>query len=525
MICDELKCIIYPSHSISDITERIGRWEAASFSRLQLELAIMDTTSLMSDILELKEHTLRTMHQLHLPRSVSEKVSLTVQKLACGLCYHCDEKYHGNISGYDPNGEEDHPSCGGAKTVLEKILYCRHLAHKTASHIRGNIILTWESHTSLVESTEEIAFGEADEYRDCHHLEKGTRSVDSERDYLVVRHMSCCDAETIQMSVSITLSKNLDHFLNCLIAALTCVVEDVKSSLALLPSLLELRDGVVKEEFIPVGMSEGENVVSAKIGGAVTSLEDAEGSEKDLQADGPPDNNVLANLIGDNKMSNVEYRYRGPIRCFHRIFAMNTSTELLFWKRLHKARVYVAKHAPAMNPVNVYYNCMPYKPHTHALHHKEQQYRKSEEVFAGWAGEEELGEDAAVITERELQNDVNFMEWLEDVVEQSSLNKDCQRVLHEAGINYITRDPLLPLQHYLSFVKVFCGAVAVREVLENDCSGIHATSAATAGLSIVVGTECDVRDGGQLLVPWWLDPSALLALLQGGGAEQIPCLN
>ncbi|CBH17550.1 hypothetical protein, conserved [Trypanosoma brucei gambiense DAL972] len=530
-ICDELKCVINPSDSIGDITENIGRWEAASFNRLQLELAMVDITSLISGILELNDHPLTMMNHLHLPKSTSERVSLTLQKLACGLCHHCGEHERGVTTDVEASGSHRRPEI---TTIADRINFCRHLAHTAASYIKGNIILVLDDHSSLVEGADEVVVDEVGD------ITTGTKlnSVDCEKDYQVARHMSCCTAEMIQFSVSVKLSKDVEHFLDCVIAAMTRVSEEAESSVFTLPTLLELRERVVQEEFIPVGegagqlnadaVNEGVNCAEKYPAEAVAAAEgNLEGgsveTDSECRAANQLDFDSSRQLCEVEERCDAEYRYRGPIRCFPRIFSMDAQQELLFWKNVRKHRLYLARRAPAMNSVNIYYDCMPYDPHRHSLHHDLR--RNKDELFAGWVGEAEEGVDDAVITKKELQSSAMFLKWLEDVAEQSSLNKECQRIVRESGIGYISRDPLLPLQHYLSFVKVFSAAATVRSIIESGASNDKGATSENPGLFIVVGTECDVRDGGRLLVPWWMDPLALLALLQCDDAQETRCLN
>ncbi|RNF03127.1 putative DNAJ-domain protein [Trypanosoma conorhini] len=512
-ICEELKCTIYPSDSIGDITEKIGKWEAASYERLQLELAMVDTTSLLSNMLDLHEHALTVMHHLHLSKEVSEKVSLTLQKLVCGLCYHCD----------DPMQDYEEAACGdgggeeaGEKPIADGIRRCRRLARLTAPYIEGNIALTWNGETPLVESTEEVAVGDEDGafWRKC-----GKKDAVN-HDIVVARHMSCCTAEVIRFSVAVKLSKDIGEFLTRLIAAMESVQEQAEFANSLLPRLLGVREKVVNEEFIPVQKQPcGEEAPSLKArekeeeGGGVAGM--CAGAEARANLHDPGVTVKEASCEGHNGEETSEaagYCYRGPIRCFPRIFSMSTAMELNYWQMLHENRAYLAQHAPAMNPINVYYNCLPHKPHPHAMQVEENSFK--EELVGGWIGEAEDGTDDAVITHKELESGPAFREWLEDVVELSSLNRECHRIAGEAGVGYVMRDPTLPLPQYLSFVKVFCAAAGVRGILEKKAGRTRTATAEDTGLLIVVGTECDVRDGGRLLVPWWMDPSVLLALLQ-----------
>eukprot|EP00796_Vickermania_ingenoplastis_P007490 gene7490-5277_t len=146
--------------------------------------------------------------------------------------------------------------------------------------------------------------------------------------------------------------------------------------------------------------------------------------------------------------------------------------------------------------------------------------RETDGGGSGSSGEAQ--EEAAVLSLRTLVHPQRFRCWLEDVVEHSSLQREIHRVLEAAGVGYMIRDPQLPLANFLSFVQVFCAAAAVRGVLEGGepPSSSLRTSPRQAtltpddvGLTIIVGTHCDVRDGGRLYVPWTMDPNLLVALL------------
>ncbi|PWU84583.1 hypothetical protein C4B63_216g18 [Trypanosoma cruzi] len=108
----------------------------------------------------------------------------------------------------------------------------------------------------------------------------------------------------------------------------------------------------------------------------------------------------------------------------------------------------------------------------------------NEELIGGWMGEAEDGADDAVITHKELESGSAFREWLEEVVEQSSLNSECHRIVDEAGVGYVMRDPALPLPQYLSFLKVFCAAAGVRGILEGKAGKTRTVTPEDAGLVI-----------------------------------------
>lgn len=155
----------------------------------------------------------------------------------------------------------------------------------------------------------------------------------------------------------------------------------------------------------------------------------------------------------------------------------------------------------------------------------ETSHHLQDEGEGGWLGPQphDPSVDAVVLTSSTLASPQAFKEWLEEVVTQSSLQRRIQHVLEEAGIRYVVRDRALPLHLFLSFVEVFIRASAVRSVLESRASssrqGVSALDSQDVGLTIIVGSVCDVRDGGRLYVPWSMDPSVLVALLEDDGAE------
>ncbi|KAH8618310.1 hypothetical protein ERJ75_000293200 [Trypanosoma vivax] len=518
-VCDELKSVIYPSDSIEDVTDKIGRWEGASYRRLSLELAMVDVASHMSDILWLNDHPFAIMSHLHLPTLTTERVSLTIQKLACGLCFHCDEQA-GVHSCWSLNDIDDELTTSGL-SACDKIKMCRRLARVTTSFVEGNISLMWEDLTPLVQTASEVSVGDEEEMEKILQVAAATaRGTGVEKYYRVMRHTTCCDAEMLKFSVYVTLSKDINEFLDRLAAALHRVACKAKACRHLLPELLALRSDVVCEEFIPLTKCETKSPT-------VSDNVDLLKSTSALDPTPSFSSGAVWHLhVGDVQCCAAsalcyeelarQHRYRGPIRCFPRVFAMETEQELIFWRNVHDYREFVAAHAPAMNPINVFYECTPYSPHTRAI--REPLVKEPEEMFAGWLGEAEEGVGNAVITHRELQCSASFRAWLEEVVEQSVLDRECRRLLTESGIGYIVRDPSLPLAQFLSFLKVFVGATAVRAVLEGSSRTTRTITSEDVGFVLVVGATCDVRDGGQFVVPWWADPSLLVPLLEDGAA-------
>lgn len=419
---------------------------------------------------------------------------------------------------------------------------------------------------------------------------------------MVSRHPTCCTAEDIGFSVTLSLSIAprsssflccLDHFLRTWYAALREVLTQVQEAIKLLPVLLPCREVVQQEEFIPIlppktatsektsseAGAKGKVEVEGERRSVHQGISTAQCSENrageddekpPLEMDSstnntPNKNNKDTELDNENRgldavdgdgdddppvprgdQSGEEeqrYRYRAPLHLFPRLFNMNTRREQRFWQQVHRHREYLATHAPVMSPINVFFNCLPYDPHactspppqpqqrdrekdldvrTEETDEMENDQVSDEVLSSGWVRHQpEEDCDVAVLTPGTLRSSSLFLEWLEDLVAQSSLQREIIRVLQEAGIDYVERDPLLPLEHFLSFVQVFCAAGAVRSVLEGQRS-LHTKSHEDngVGLTVIVGLQCDVRDGGRLFIPWYMDPTVLITLLDGEGGEE-----
>ncbi|EPY17200.1 hypothetical protein AGDE_16374 [Angomonas deanei] len=185
-------------------------------------------------------------------------------------------------------------------------------------------------------------------------------------------------------------------------------------------------------------------------------------------------------------------------------------------------REYLAKHAPAMNSLSVFYDCAPYKDGPSPA---EKLKQDKSELLAGWVGDGDDECDNVILTREVLHDGQLFLSWLEEVVEQSSLNREAEETLFNAGVGYVERHPELPLTNYLSFVKIFVGASAVRSVIEKDAASggtKRVLDGADIGLRIIVGTKCDVSEGGRLFIPWYMDPNTLIVLLgEKEGPEEL----
>lgn len=386
-------------------------------------------------------------------------------------------------------------------------------------------------------------------------------SSPSSSSWCVSRHPTACVAEDTSFAVRVELVPDLFVFLSRWAAAMTKVLELTERSHLALPGLLTLRDQMVKEEFIPCKNAQRESAEKdveveveeeKTVGGdgrrrngtsrpspATTTTfastgdesirNDVECSTKEKVEEEEKEEVVVDNTEKEKEDEAIEYDYRAPLLMFPRLFNMHTWQEKLFWDRVKEHRVYLARFTRMISPFQVFLDCLPYDPSTshpildekpssvspETLSEEDKEGEgyagrgSSPNIPAGWVGHLEVdGSDQVIITSSLLSSPVDFRVWLEDVVEQSSLQKEVERVLGEENISYVQRDPSLSLTHFLSFLHVFRKAGAVRSVLEAHSSdrGI--------GWSIVVGTKCDIREG-KLYISWHIDPSALISLLQG----------
>lgn len=489
-ISEELRCTIHPSDTIADIVEKLGKWEAASYERLKLELAIVDANALLSDMLGIHDDCGRAEQQFavqpHLEEtsSATEVILRTVQKLATELCHVFDSAMDSEVSEEVINamsleGDWDNAASRKDDEIAVNlplpllVAQSRRLVSAARPMIRGNIILTWSDSADLAQETTELATVP----------ESAGPFTGDYKKHHVARHASCSTAESILFSVSVELTKDLRVFLLRLRHVLKRMLQAANASKRLLFELLPLRESVLKEEFIPLS--------------AAKEAVDAESPE-------------------------LQYRYRSPIHCLPRVCNMSTAWEYELWKLAFAHREYLAAHSVAMNPINIFFECIPYDISASDRRQSSPSQSAAAFITAGWVGDGPDGCDSAIVTSQELGDPVAFKAWLEEVVEQSSLNREAEKTLADAGVGYVTRDPELPLAQYLSFVKLFIQSSAVRSVLERSHSSANgAATAESVGLSIIVCSDrCDVRDGGQLFIPWYMDPSILLALL---GDSATPC--
>lgn len=534
-VCPSLRCVLYPSDSIGDVVKKMAQWEQESFKRLQLELAVVDVCSLCGSFLGLEEETeaapknsrkapmLMIRPHLEAPSEELMKVVRFMQEMTRELCSLVDDSrqilrqkdlfsrervekallleqlsYFSSPStssslssprpwwwpvdaAYPPSLED--LSSTRTPLLIHLVASCTLLTSLALPYIRGSIALEWPETLDSSSSTHETS---------------ASPPPPAAAKTLVSRHAACCIAEDIGFRVNLRLPaasspSRLYTFLMDWYTAMREVVQQANRSQQCLPEVLDVREKVRQEEFI---------------------LEEASTSSRSDSS---------------SSTNEASYRYRRPVFLFPRLFNLNTERELQFWKQLYQSREYLAQHAPMMAPCNVYYECPPYDANTA----ESPPWVRPADSPAGWVTHDASdGCDSVVLSREELDTHEAFQAWLEEVVEQSSLNRQVQRLLSEEGIGYVFRDQCLPLPHFLSFVQVFCRCTAVRAVLEAQWKatggkekeavgeGVNKVlTPAEVGLSITVGMQCDVREGGRLLVAWDMDPNILVSLLSNATEE------
>ncbi|CAD2219864.1 DnaJ domain containing protein, putative [Angomonas deanei] len=97
-VADELKCTIYPSDSIGIIVDKLSRWEADSFERLKIELAIVDSTTLLTNLLGfdndsqgVPKRAINMAPHIQSGKAQVKTVLLTLQSLSANMCYYFEE--------------------------------------------------------------------------------------------------------------------------------------------------------------------------------------------------------------------------------------------------------------------------------------------------------------------------------------------------------------------------------------------------------------------------------------------------
>ena len=553
----ELTCVLHITDSIDDIAAKMSAWELASFHRLRLELSISSTASLFFSLLELPDQvqkplmslrrgvvslsTLETSHarsgvSFHVPPTLlitldeMERVGLTVQRLSCLLC---------QVGGTDD-------ALGTAQREAAAILSgLRRLCQEKSvlSRIEGQITLVWDvaDPKALVASPESVV-GPDEVSSD---IETGTPQ------FAVRRHPRCCSADAVQFAVSIRLTTSLVVFLQRLWMALSEVARKSAAADAAIPKIQQIQQDMRRDEFIPVQQRNNEmpthpagsrdntipsSIVSASVAADQRQVEAGNHllSEPQSRSGTGPSRFVQHRFefmrdefqppTDDGETSFV---HRPGIRCVSRVCNMEQTVELVLWERLFEEREFLAGRVGVLSAgLNIFYECLPYGPSNMPATVPADDVLGQwplrpidDDAGPGWVGDGEDG-DLANISQYELSSPRAFRAWLERVVSACSLANEARILLAQSGIGYVVREPHLPPQQFLSFVRLFCASTAARSTLEGRARGGTGSqsagfvvSSAALGFTIHIGTECDVRNGGNWVIPWNVDPALLVSLL------------
>lgn len=131
-----------------------------------------------------------------------------------------------------------------------------------------------------------------------------------------------------------------------------------------------------------------------------------------------------------------------------------------------------------------------------------------------------------------IHEDALFQDWLGDIITQSTLSRQATVFQQRNRLSNVKRDSAVPLSHYLVFLSKYAGCAARRVLEGGSSSGSSSSPALAAGSGVkvlVVNEGLDIRAGGVLAVPWWVDPQDLLRALSGttgsseGGQEARLC--
>jgi hypothetical protein len=510
-------------------------------------------------------------HPLH----VIERVSLTVQRLSCLLCQVPSTPEHdserraekwGNPEQAGGAGPSENTSAASTRLLLEIRELCR--VHRVLSHIEGHITLVWDPKSidqELVSSPEMLAAADVESGRS----DKAAPAEDDRPDgtqggkgYVVRRHPRCCSADAVQFAVSVRLSRSLPVFLNRLLGAFREVAIKARDALANLPAIQEIQLRIRRDEFIPVDVPP-----QIESGGAPASPpsdgdrvdEFAGGSNRtyeflseysglgDLGLAPSPHRHLLLEERGRASLAvaSKSFRHRAAIRCVSRVCNMDQAAEHLFWQLLFGEREFIASQPADSLPsgLNVFFECLPYSPSTipatvtaddvlgqwplkplEEVHQQEGSISLSS-LSLGWAGDSADG-DLATISREELASAEKFGRWLRELVSDCRLACEARELLRRSGIGYISREPYLSPRHFLTFVQLYCKSSAARAAVEagarrQPSAGAEGQmmTASAIGFAIQVGAECDVRDGGNWVIPWNVDPAMLIGLLAGPSTE------
>jgi hypothetical protein len=518
--CEELRCLIGPSDPIDTVVRKMGSWEARSFDRLRVEIAIGSGVNLIGSSLNIDPVSLSVHHRLDLPTKIASGVAMTLQKILCGLIWFAD-----------PSTCDSNES---VSLVAQRVsLLAREIKEASVAaqgFISTPICVVWQSTTPLVLVPDEVADfeGEAQSLSADPVGEVRGQLPLLGPGYHVFRHPSSCDVSSVRFGVNVQLDRCIVKFLCNLRDALIAVRQAADSAMKVIDEAVQVRCVVQHEEFIsreaagndPLthnGRDAFENLKNNAAGHYNRAQEmKTERSGRSVTAESRNMRDaesmifsraVLGHQPPSPDLGEVRYEYRAPIRSFVRIFNMPTEVELLFWKRLFEQRQLAAKRCVRISALNVFYNCAPYR--ATECDPRKPQPPLPPDAPTGWCEESIEGDgDNITIKEADVQEQDMFAQWLEEVTDQALLSAECQTILDAMGARRnVLRDPELPLCNFLSFVKLYAGSPTVHSTLCARSHGCHS-------MKIIVGWVCDVSDGGKLRVPWTMDPRRLISFLE-----------
>lgn len=579
--CRELRCVITGDDTLQDMVRKFGEWEAASFDRLRLEMSLASRIQLLSSMLQLpvgasdsddgsvaedRSCALTLPADLTMSMEDMRPVALTIHRLMCTLSLMSDLADDGVA--LLPNENDPLLPTARLRTAVDAVAS---LAVEAVPYVRGGIQLLIPSGAAerakcLAQHRSDVCSPSMDghpevtfetEGRSCPSSAEGDSQGDSEipkKDlrppHRVVRHPSACDIADVQFGVTVELHQCADVLVKRIHDALNQVMTLVKASQDVMPHALELRRRLAADEFtvekveIKPGVQADDLSVPPPQAVLSKATDDAAAKPQCEPCDEAPslEHSLSASAasfdVGDfgdffsatattNPTISQSHSFprrihqRHGIQCVARVLNMLAPEEVLLWERLDEMRDLVAEKQGVASPMNVFYQCRPYdlqggRGRDVRQAADEAQVSWDASSAGGWCGEGSDGVDSVLLTRRELDDPSAFRGWLEDVLEQSSLARAARTLMQSEGIDFVERHPNLPVAHFLSFLHVFVSpaGAAARQAL------LHTGGGARMGFVMVVtpGT-CDVREGGRLMVPWYFDPSQLIAALESAGGS------
>ena len=557
-IVRELQCILYHGDVLNDHVAKFSQWEVESLRRLEVEVEIQKSVRLLSALLDIP---LVAHSQLHLPFDVAQGVAATVQQLLhlfCGIVGRTERVEVGSMDADVVTGPRDEfeKRCATLLAQLQH-LYRSLVGDKTlvaeepvslsvAEDHAGTLILGVASSPVIRLDTfdeEKVVVAPVDGSSGSSPVEEA-----KSRGFLVMRYPWSCEASEIKYSFCVHFHRTASQFLGNFLYALLEVRRRASKSRELLPKLVEVRDQVQRAElWSPQNgtsrfLSRDADFSPLTVESRLQKL--LLGKHREEDVDPFLSNNqteALVNTEGfivntDKTADDVETKFRPPFDRVVRIFNMEAIDEHHFWNLLFVHRFTIGQHATLCNSLNVYFDRVP----PAAARIKKYASFSSVQLVDFFPGSTQLsdfleagggwwstvtGEGDDVYLSKETLRDATassggFSAWLEDVLQQSSLNKDATSTLEAHGVYYVERDPYLPPAQFLSFVKGFVTCTAARAAMEHPAAvrgGVNMRKGGGGGVGmvLVVGSVARVRSSGVVEVPWDSEPSQLVSLLQG----------